>query len=84
MALSIRNPQVEQLARDVARRTGENITQAIERSLQERLAGLRTGREKAALARKLLRIARRCSQRPTLDQRSEDEILGYDERGIPR
>ena len=84
MPFSIRNPRVERLARDVSRRTGENLTQAIERALQERLAGLRSGKERAALARKLLRIARRCSQRPTLDRRSEDELLGYDERGIPR
>ncbi len=84
MALSIRNPKVEHLARDVARRTGENLTAAIEHALEERLARLRTGREQAVLARKLLRIARRCSRRPTLDTRDENEILGYDERGIPR
>lgn len=60
------------------------MTRAIERALVERLARLRSDKEQIALARKLLRIARRCSQRPTLDQRSEDEILGYDEHGIPR
>ena len=84
MALSIRNPRVAQLARDVARRTGENITQAIERSLQERLAGLRTGKEKAARLREIRRIVRRISRLPDRDQRSAEEILGYDERGLPR
>ncbi len=84
MALSIRNPKVEHLARDVARRTGENITQAIERSLQERLAGLRTGREKTALLREIRRIVRRISRLPDRDKRPADEILGYDKHGLPR
>lgn len=84
MALSIRNPKVESLARDVARRTGENITQAIERALEERLAQLRTQREREATLRKVRRIVERFNRRPTLDPRSADEILGYDERGLPR
>ncbi len=84
MALSIRNPKVEHLARDVARRTGENITQAIERSLRERLAGLRTGKEKTARLREIRRIVRRISRLPDRDQRPADEILGYDEHGLPR
>ena len=84
MGLSIRNPRVTQLARDVARRTGENITQAIERSLQERLARLRTGKEKAARLREIRRIVRRISRLPDRDKRSPEEILGYDERGLPR
>lgn len=84
MPISVRSRRVESLARDIARRTGENMTTAIEQALEERLARLRSRKEQAALAQKLLRIARRCSRRPTLDKRSEDEILGYDERGIPR
>jgi len=84
MALSIRNPKVEILARDVARRTGENITQAIERALEERLAGLRTEKEKAGRLRRVRRIVRRLSRLPDRDKRSADEILGYDEHGLPR
>jgi antitoxin VapB len=84
MALSIRNPRVETLARDVARRTGENITQAIERSLEERLSALRTEKEKAARLRKIRRIVRRLGRLRDRDKRSADEILGYDEHGLPR
>ena len=29
-------------------------------------------------------IAERCSALPTLDERPADEILGYDDRGLPR
>lgn len=84
MTFSIRNPRVEQLARDVARRTGENITQAIERSLEERLAGLRTAKEKAVRLREIRRIVRQISRLLDRDQRSPEEILGYDEDGLPR
>ena len=84
MALSIRDPKVEQLARDVARRTGENITQAIECALQQRLAGLRTDKEKSARLREIRRIVRRISRLPDRDKRPADEILGYDGHGLPR
>lgn len=32
---------------------------------------------------RLMAISRRCAVLPILDHRSEDEILGYDENGIP-
>jgi antitoxin VapB len=35
------------------------------------------------LADELDRIALRCAALPLLDTRSDDEILGYDERGLP-
>jgi antitoxin VapB len=83
MALSIRNKEAERLAREVSRETGESITQAILRSLEERLLRL-TGRKSAGdLAEELLRIGRRCSALPDLDTRSTDEILGYDQHGAP-
>ena len=84
MAISIRNPRVEALAKDVARRTGENMTQAIERALEQRLVQLRTQREKQATIRRVRQIVERFNRRPTLDSRSPDEILGYDEHGLPR
>lgn len=84
MPISIRNPRAEALARKVAARAGENMTEAVIHSLEERLARLQTAGEKAALIRKIKVIARRCSSRPTLDTRSADEIIGYDEIGLPR
>jgi antitoxin VapB len=35
------------------------------------------------LAEKILRIGRRCAALPDLDNRSADEVLGYDENGLP-
>ena len=84
MALSIRNRRVEQLARDLARRSDETMTRAIERALEERLARLRPAKEKLALSSKIRRIVRSISRLPDLDTRSAGEILGYDELGLPR
>ena len=84
MALSIRSPKAEALARDISTRTGETMTQAIVTALEERLAKLRSRRETTAAARDLLRIARRINRRRTRDARKPDAILGYDKHGLPR
>jgi antitoxin VapB len=52
--------------------------------VRERLARLRGRSKRRRLRDELREIARRCAQLPTLDDRSSEEILGYDERGLPR
>jgi len=84
MPISIRNPRVERLARDVSRHTGENMTQAIERALKERLAGLRASKERAAKLRAIRRLVDSVKRLPVLDHRTPEEILGFDEHGLPR
>ena len=42
-----------------------------------------SGDTHARLVRELDGIAEFCSSLPVLDDRSPDEILGYDERGTP-
>ncbi|HMB54499.1 MAG TPA: type II toxin-antitoxin system VapB family antitoxin [Thermoanaerobaculia bacterium] len=83
MALNIRNPEAEELARTVAELTGETKTEAVRRALHDRLVRLRRERTRRPLADELDEIARRCSALPVLDDRPADEILGYDERGLP-
>jgi antitoxin VapB len=84
MALSLKDPEADRLAREVARRTGETLTGAIVTALRERLARLRGAPQRRALREELREIARRCAALPTIDHRSDDEILGYDDRGLPR
>jgi antitoxin VapB len=83
MALSIKDHDTEQLARTLAERTGESITLATKRALQERLRRLGSNMRKAALLEDLEAIQRRWNALPVLDDRSADEILGYDENGLP-
>lgn len=84
MALSIKDPKADRLARDIARMAGESLTEAVTRALEERLERLqreRPGRRR--LADELDEIARRCAALPLRDPRSPDEIIGYDEHGLP-
>ena len=84
MALSIKHPEADRLARELAQRTGESLTDAVLNALRERLRR-ETGRRQAPrVADELRAIRKRCSALPVLDSRSADEILGYDERGLPR
>lgn len=81
MALSIRNEHAERLAREVARESGENLTQAIVHSLEERLQRLRGRRNVSNLEKEIMTISKRCSSLPDFDSRSPDEILGYNKEG---
>ena len=85
MPLSIKSEAAESLARQVANETGESITEAIRKSLQERLQRLLMNRRANHLvAEQIEDLLRRVDELPTLDSRSPDEILGYDEHGLPR
>jgi antitoxin VapB len=84
MPLSIKNDATERLARQVARATGESLTEAIHKALEERWQQLAAKRRGGILAGQLEDLLRRVDLMPTLDSRDEDEILGYDEHGVPR
>ncbi len=86
MALSLKDPETDRLAREVARLTGESLTEAVRKSLAERLERerLRRGRPARGLAEKLNEIARHCAALPDIDTRSPEEIIGYDEHGLWR
>ena len=84
MALSIRNAKAEKLARELAAESGETITQAITQALEERLERLRGRSTTTDMVEDIMRISKRCSEIPDQDQRSADDILGYDSVGVPK
>lgn len=84
MALNLRNPRTERLAAELARLTGQTKTEAVTDALRDRLDRLRRERSGRTLADELNAIALRCARRPVLDPRPADEIVGYDENGLPR
>jgi antitoxin VapB len=83
MALSIKDPETERLARTLAERTGETITIATRRALEERLRRIGSDARKAALLEDLEAIQRRWNALTVLDDRTPDEIVSYDKDGIP-
>lgn len=84
MPMSIKNLDVERLARELAKRTGESLTAAIQKALEERIERLKVQQRRPATLSQLEDILRRVDQLPVLDKRTPDEILGYDEHGLPR
>lgn len=84
MALSIKHPEADRLARELAAATGETLTEAVVRALRERLQRERGRISGPRLREELRRIGERCSRLPVLDGREPDEILGYDRDGLPR
>ena len=86
MALSIKNREVEELARELARISGKPITEAVRDSLKrelERAKIVTQATPNTGLAERLMAIGREVAAMPVLDDRTPDEILGYDENGLP-
>ena len=84
MPLSIKSPEADRLARQLAKTTGESITVAVTVAMRERLAREERKREnKEALLADIRTIVDHFASLPVLDTRSADEILGYDENGLP-
>ena len=84
MPLNIKDPSTEKIVRELAAVTGEAVTTAVRKAAEERLQRVRNDRFGRRLADELMEIGARCSALPDLDTRSADEILGYDEHGLPR
>ena len=83
MALSLKDQETDRLAREVAALTGESLTDAVRKSLAERLAQERLRRGDAPdLAARLQALGKACAALPNMDDRVPDDILGYDEAGL--
>jgi antitoxin VapB len=76
--------ETERLACELAKRTGETLTVATRRALEERLRRVSGAASRAALLEDLAASCRHWSKMRVLDSRSPDEIIGYDENGLPR
>lgn len=85
MTLNLKNAEVERLAAEVARLTGESKTEAIRKALEERHRRLKA----VVLAERHTRVLRLLRERiwpsipkkhrgQRLTQAEEDAILGYD------
>ncbi len=83
MALSLKDPETDRLAREVAALTGESLTTAIRNALAERLDRERRRRGRPAdLRSRLHAIGTACAALPDKDDRPADEIVGYGEDGL--
>ncbi len=67
------------MVRELARRRGKSITAILRETLERELERERRRAKPSGVAASLMAIGQAYSALPTLDERSEDEILGYDE-----
>jgi antitoxin VapB len=79
MALNIKSRETEKVVRDLAKRTGLSITEAVRQAAIEKLHRMDEDRERRRQA--LYEIIERAKSRPILDSRPIDEILGYNDKG---
>ncbi len=83
MALSIKNLETERLARELAQVTGESLTEAVTEALRQRMLR-ETGRANdATLGADLRGIQERFMRLPVLETGTDEELVGYDEHGLP-
>lgn len=83
MALNIKNPEADRLAHQLANATGESLTEAVINALRDRLAAVQRQQERGALLAAVSDIQAFVAALPDRDTRTADEILGYDEFGLP-
>jgi antitoxin VapB len=83
MTLNIKNPETHRLATELAKLTGETLTQAITQAVRERLERVSRQRQKATAA-ELLAIGQRCvAHLHTPATSDEHATMFYDELGLP-
>src|SRR6266852_3263314 len=78
--LYIKNPAAHRLAQQLSKQMGLTLTDTVIHALEDQVR--KTGRP--LNRKKIDAIRARVSALPVLDTRTPDEILGYDEYGVPR
>jgi antitoxin VapB len=87
MGILVKNAQTERKIRRLARRTGESLTVAIDRAVDDRLAKLGPRRPKQGRVdrKRLAELVARFDSLPKINEHlTDDEIVGYDEYGLPK
>ncbi len=83
MALNIKDPQADRLARELAAKTGETLTETVVEALRQRLKR-EAAKAPVSLKDEIMAISRRSAGLPRHTGRTPDEIVGYDGHGVPR
>ena len=83
MAFNVKNDETDRLLRELTTLTGESLTDAITVALSERLRReqrLRAAADDTSLGAAIARLR----ALRVIDHRTDGEILGYDDHGLPR
>jgi antitoxin VapB len=84
MSLNIKKSETHRLAAQLAKQTGESMTEAVTKALRERLERLRS-QHGSGMAERLVKIGKDCARHLKEPARSVDHAeLLYDEKGLPK
>lgn len=86
MPLNIKDDETHALAKKLARLQGRSIAAAVKQAVKAELSRIeqRDLANRGARRKAIAGIVQECASLPVLDDRSPDEILGYDDQGLPR
>lgn len=84
MALNIKDAEADRLARELAGMTGESLTQAVVQALRERVRHETRNARRAGLKDEIMAISRRSARLPRHTDQTPEQIIGYDDSGLPR
>jgi antitoxin VapB len=86
MAILIKDKEADEMIRALAARTGESITEAVKTAVRQRLESMpRSEQEIAERKRRLAELLAYFDSLPRINEDlTDDEIIGYDEHGLPR
>ena len=84
MPLNIKDEQTHAMAKELASLTGETLTKAVRHAIQDKITHLNNAHDKEHIADQLEQIALYCAGLPRRSNNTPDEIIGYDDRGLPK
>ncbi|KRE24046.1 hypothetical protein ASE66_01920 [Bosea sp. Root483D1] len=83
MAILIKDPETDRIVRELAARTGRTITDAVKTAAERELAELPPRKGRIDME-KLEKLLAEIDAMPKINSDlSDDEIIGYDENGVP-
>lgn len=85
MSLHIQDTEAERLAETLAKLTGQSVPDAVIKALRAQIAREKEARqaEVVTMVSEAMAIGHHCANLPVLDQRNDDELLGYGADGLP-
>lgn len=83
MAMNIKSDEAHRLAKELANATGSSLTQAVTSALRVALEAEEQASDPRLLLLEVAQIQSFLAELPDRDQRSPDEVLGYDDAGLP-
>ena len=81
--LNIKDEKTYALARQLADQSGQSLTRVVRDALEREVQRLALAQRPAVPLEDISEIIDRIAGRPAKDVRAADDIIGYDENGLP-